>query len=171
MTNFVQNIDAAEELCDELIAAGFTPFVSTQTDTFSALHEALDERAGVLMVPRDDNAIAIAAGVSLAGGYPAVLLSDAGISGCADAIASLVGPHQTPLLLVIALGGDLPGNAAGPDPRRLAELLMAELGVRTVVVDAGARPSTAVRLVREIVREDLRPAALLVPLDAFGWPA
>jgi hypothetical protein len=39
------------------------------------------------------------------------------------------------------------------------------------VVDAGARPSTAVRLVREIVREDLRPAALLVPLDAFGWPA
>ncbi len=171
MTNFVQNIDAAEALCDELIAAGFTPFVSTQTDTFSALHEALDERAGVLIVPRDDNAIAIAAGVALAGGCPAVLLSDAGISGCADAIASLVTPHQTPLLLVIALGGERPGNAAGPDPMRLAELLMAELGVRTVVVDAGARPSTAVRLAREIVREDLRPAALLVPLDAFGWPA
>jgi sulfopyruvate decarboxylase TPP-binding subunit len=173
MTNFVQNIDAAEELCDELIAAGFTPFVSTQTDTFSALHEALDERAGVLIVPRDDNAIAIAAGVALAGGCPAVLLSDAGISGCADAIASLVTPHQTPLLLVIALGDDLPGSAAGPGPapRRLAELLMAELGVRTVVVDEGARPSTAVRLAREIVREDLRPAALLVPLDAFGWPA
>jgi sulfopyruvate decarboxylase subunit alpha len=171
MTNFVQNIDAAEELCDELIAAGFTPFVSTQTDTFSALHEALDERAGVLIVPRDDNAIAIAAGVALAGGCPAVLLSDAGISGCADAIASLVTPHQTPLLLVIALGDDLPGNTAGPAPRRLAELLMAELGVPTVVVEAGARPSTAVRLAREIVREDLRPAALLVPLDAFGWPA
>jgi sulfopyruvate decarboxylase TPP-binding subunit len=171
MTNFVQNIDAAEELCDELIAAGFTPFVSTQTDTFSALHEALDERVGVLIVPRDDNAIAIAAGVSLAGGCPAVLLSDAGISGCADAIASLVTPNQTPLLLVIALGCDVPGDAAGPDHRRLAELLTAELGVRTVVVDAGARPSTAVRLAREIVREDLRPAALLVPLDAFGWPA
>ena len=172
MTNFVQNIDAAEELCDELIAAGFAPFVSTRSDTFSALHEALDERVGVLIVPRDDNAIGIAAGVSLAGGCPAVLLSDAGISGSADAIASLVAPHQTPLLLVISLGGDLPGGGAGgPDPRRLAELLMAELGVQTVVVDAGARPATSVRLVREIVREHLRPAALLVPLDAFGWPA
>jgi sulfopyruvate decarboxylase TPP-binding subunit len=168
MTNFVQNIDAAEELCDELIAAGFTPFVSTRSDTFSALHEALDERVGVLIVPRDDNAIGIAAGVSLAGGCPAVLLSDAGISGSADAIASLVTPHQTPLLLVISLGGDLP---SGADPRRLAELVMAELGVQTVVVDAGARPATSVRLVREIVREHLRPAALLVPLDAFGWPA
>jgi sulfopyruvate decarboxylase TPP-binding subunit len=168
MTNFVQNVDAAEELCDELIAAGFAPFVSTQSDTFSALHEALDERVGVLIVPRDDNAIGIAAGVSLAGGCPAVLLSEAGISGSADAIAALVAPHQTPLLLVISLGGDLPGGA---DPRRLAELLMAELGVRTVVVDAGARPATTVRLVREIVREHLRPAALLVPLDAFGWPA
>jgi sulfopyruvate decarboxylase TPP-binding subunit len=168
MTNFVQNIDAAEELCDELIAAGFTPFVSTRSDTFSALHEALDERVGVLIVPRDDNAIGIAAGVSLAGGCPAVLLSDTGISGSADAIASLVTPHQTPLLLVISLGGDLP---SGSDPRRLAELVMAELGVQTVVVDAGARPATSVRLVREIVREHLRPAALLVPLDAFGWPA
>jgi hypothetical protein len=79
-----------------------------------------------------------------------------------------VTPHQTPLLLVISLGGDLP---SGSDPRRLAELVMAELGVQTVVVDAGARPATSVRLVREIVREHLRPAALLVPLDAFGWPA
>jgi sulfopyruvate decarboxylase TPP-binding subunit len=168
MTNFVQNVDAAEELCDELIAAGFTPFVSTQSDTLSALHEALDERVGVLIVPRDDNAIGIAAGVSLAGGCPAVLLSDAGISGSADAIASLVTPHQTPLLLVVSLGGDLPG---GSDPKRLVELVMAELGVQTVVVDAGARPATSVRLVREIVREQSRPAALLVPLDAFGWPA
>jgi sulfopyruvate decarboxylase TPP-binding subunit len=168
MTNFVQNVDAAEELCDELIAAGFAPFVSTQSDTVSGLHEALDERVGVLIVPRDDNAIGIAAGVSLAGGCPAVLLSEAGISGSADAIASLVAPHQTPLLLVISLGGDRPG---GPDPRRLAELLMAELGVQTVVVDAAARPAATVRLVREIVREHLRPAALLVPLDAFGWPA
>jgi len=41
MTNFVQNIDAAKELCDELIAAGFTPFVSTRSDTISALHKAV----------------------------------------------------------------------------------------------------------------------------------
>jgi sulfopyruvate decarboxylase TPP-binding subunit len=168
MTNFVQNIDAAEELCDELIAAGFTPFVSTQTDTVSALHEALADRVGVLIVPRDDNAIGIAAGVSLAGGCPAVLLSDAGISGCSDAIASLVAPHQTPLLLVVSLG-EAPAIEGGPAPRRLTELLMTELGIQSVAIEPTARMAAQVKLVREIVREHLRPAALLVPLDTDGW--
>jgi sulfopyruvate decarboxylase subunit alpha len=168
MTNFVQNVDAAEELCDELIAAGFTPFVGTRSDTVSALHEALDDRVGVLIVPRDDNAIGIAAGVSLAGGVPAVLLSDAGVSGCSDAIASLVAPHRTPLLLVVSLGAD-PAIEGGPSPRRLAELLMAELGIQSVTIEATERMAARVKLVREIVREHLRPAALLVPLDTDGW--
>ncbi len=168
MTNFVQNIDAAEELCDELIAAGFTPFVSTRSDTVSALHAALEDRVGVLIVPRDDNAIGIAAGVSLAGGCPAVLLSDAGVSGCSEAIASLVAPDQTPLLLIVSLGED-PAIEGGPDPRRIAELLMAELGIQSVMIEETARMPARVRLVREIVREHLRPAALLVPLDTDGW--
>ena len=167
MTNFVQNIDAAEELCDELIAAGFTPFVSTQSDTMSALHEALDDRVGVLIVPRDDNAIGIAAGMSLAGGCPAVLLSDAGVSGCSDAIASLVSPHRTPLLLVVSLGEE-PAVEGGSNPRRLTELLMSELGIQSVTIDASAGMAARVKLVREIVREHLRPAALLVPLDTDG---
>lgn len=168
MTNFVQNIDAAAELCDQLIAAGFTPFLATQTDNLTALHEALDDRVGVLIVPRDDNAIGIAAGMSLAGGTPAVLLSDAGVTSCADAIASLVAPRQTPLLLVISLG-DEPEADGGPTPRRLTEALMTELGIESVAIDATARLSARVKLVRDIVRDDLRPAALLVPLDTDGW--
>jgi sulfopyruvate decarboxylase subunit alpha len=167
MTNFVQHIDMAEELCDELIAAGFTPFVSTQSDTVSPLQEALADRIGVIVVPRDDNAIGIAAGVSLAGGCPAVLLSHAGLSGCSDAIASLVAPHQTPLLLVVSLGE--PAADGGPTPRRLTELLMSELGIQSVTIEPTARTAAKVRLVREIVREHLRPAALLVPLDTDGW--
>jgi sulfopyruvate decarboxylase subunit alpha len=169
MTNFLQNIDAAEELCDELIAAGFSPFLSTRGDSHSPLHEALDERIGMLVVPRDDNAIGIAAGVSLAGGYPAVLLSDNGISGSAEAIASLVAPHRTPLLLVLVLGDDPVAADGGPDRRRLAELLMAELHVETVRIDPAARTAARVRVVRDIVREHQRPAALLVPPGTFGW--
>lgn len=168
MTNFVQNIDAAKELCDELIAAGFTPFVRTRSDTFSALHEALDDRVGLLVVPRDDNAIAIAAGVSRAGGCPAVLLSDGGISGCADAIASLVTTDTTPLLLVISLGTDATTEGR-PTQRRLTELLMGELGVQCVTIEPTEGTAAPVQLVRDIVREELRPAALLVPLDSDGW--
>ncbi|HEX4720953.1 MAG TPA: hypothetical protein VH333_00460 [Pseudonocardiaceae bacterium] len=168
MTNFVQNIDAVAELCDELIAAGFTPFLATRTDTLTALQEALDDRVGLLIVPRDDNAIGIAAGMSLAGGCPAVLLSDAGVTGCSDAIASLVTPRRTPLLLVLSLG-DEPVVDGGPTRRRLTETLMAELGIQSVAIEATARLSARVKLVRDIVRDDLRPAALLVPPDTDAW--
>lgn len=167
MSNFVQHIDITEELCDELIAAGFTPFVSTQSDAVSALRAALEDRVGVLIVPRDDNAIGIAAGVSLAGGTPAVLLSDIGVTGSSDAIASLVTPNQTPLLLVVSLSDD-PVVEGGVAPRRLAELLMAELGIQCVAIEPTARTSARVKQVREIVREHLRPAALLVPVDLDG---
>lgn len=168
MTHFLQNVDAARLLCDELIAAGFTPFVRTRSDTFTALDRALDESVGLLVVPRDDNAIAIASGVSLASGCPAVLLSDSGISGCADAIASLVTSHRIPLLLVISLTENATADGR-PNPQRLAELLMDELGVQTVAIDPTEGVAAPVRLVRDIVRVELRPAALLVPLDMDGW--
>lgn len=168
MPHFLQNVDAAKELCDELIAAGFTPFVRTQSGTFSALDKALDDSVGLLVVPRDDNAIAIASGVSLASGCPAVLLSDSGISGCVDAIASLVTTHRIPLLFVISLSENSAADGR-PNPQRLAELLMAEFGVQTVTIDPAEGVAAPVRLVRDIVRVELRPAALLVPLDMDGW--
>lgn len=168
MTNFVQNIDAAAQLCDELIAAGFTPFLATRTDTLTPLRAALDDRVRVLIVPRDDNAIGIAAGVSLAGGCPAVLLSGAGVTSCSDAIASLVAPYQTPLLLVICLG-DEPVVDGGPTPRRLTEAFMTDLGIQSIAIDATESLAARVRLARDVVREELRPAALLVPLDTDGW--
>ena len=168
MTHFLQNVDAARVLCDELIAAGFTPFVRTRSDTYSALDKALDDRGVLLVVPRDDNAIAIASGVSLASGCPAVLLSDSGIGGCADAIASLVTSHRIPLLLVVSLS-ETPSAGERPNPQRMAELLMEELGVQAVAIDPTEGVSAPVQLVRDIVRVELRPAALLVPLDMDGW--
>ena len=170
MTHFLQNqnVDTAKMLCDELIAAGFTPFVRTRSDTRTALDKALDDLGALLVVPRDDNAIAIASGVSLASGCPAVLLSDSGISGCADAIASLITAHQIPLLLVVSLSETV-ADGDRPNQRRIAELLMAELGVQAVTIDPTEGVAAPVRLVRDIVRVELRPAALLVPLDLDGW--
>src|ERR1700756_709445 len=78
MTYSIQNAQAVEELSRELVAAGFSPFVGTRCDALARLTEALDLAVGVLTVPRDDNAVGIAAGVALAGGYPAVLLRNSG---------------------------------------------------------------------------------------------
>jgi sulfopyruvate decarboxylase subunit alpha len=171
MTYFIQNVRAVEELCRELVAADFTPFISTQCDALSPLHEALDLNVGVLTVPRDDNAIAIAAGVSLAGGYPAVLLRNSGPGRCAEAIASVVTPNEVPMLLIVALGTDAdpaPGDLA---MARLSEQVLDEFGIESVRLDPATPAAGQIGAVRGIVHEQLRPVALMVPADAFGRSA
>jgi sulfopyruvate decarboxylase subunit alpha len=176
MTYFIQNVHAVEELCRELVAAGFSPFVGAQCDALSRLHEALDLTVGVLTVPRDDNAIGIAAGVALAGGFPAVLLRNTGPGISAEVISSVVAPHEVPMLLVVALAGDGTADAADQADAdqamiRLSGQVLAEFGIESVALDPAARPAGQVEVVRGIVIDQLRPAALLVPTDALGRAA
>jgi sulfopyruvate decarboxylase TPP-binding subunit len=182
VTDFLRHVDTTAELCDELIAAGFTLFVSTPSDRLTPLRDALAARVGMFVAPADASAIAIATGVSIAGGYPAVLLSDGDLGGAADAsdaegvgdpmaaVDALGASRHTPLLLVIVLSPDVdqPGECVGT--RRFAELLMAELCVETVAIEPAAQLSARVRVAREIVRERQRPAALLVPAELCEQP-
>jgi sulfopyruvate decarboxylase subunit alpha len=171
MTYFVQNVRAVEELCRELVAADFAPFIGTQCAALAPLHDALDLSVGVLTVPRDDNAIGIAAGVSLAGGYPAVLLRNSGPGSSAEAIASVVTPNEVPMLLIVALGTDAdlaPGDLA---MARLSEQVLDEFGIESVRLDPATAAAAQIGVVRGILYDQLRPAALLVPSDAFGRAA
>lgn len=171
MTYFIQHAQAVDELSRELVAAGFSPFVTTGCDALARLAEALDLAAGVLTVPREDNAIGIAAGIALAGGHPAVLLRDSGPGGCAAAIGSVVAPHDVAMLFVVAVGG--PADPAADDlPMvRISEQVLDEFGIASVPLDP-ARPAAApVAEVRAIVHDQCRSAALLVPAAAFGRAA
>ena len=181
MTYFIQNVHAVDELCRELVAAGFSPFVGAQCEALSRLHEALDLTVGVLTVPRDDNALGIAAGVSLAGGFPAVLLRNTGPGISAEVLASVVAPHEVPMLLIVALDAESSADtdvdtaasrAAGNQAMvRLSAQALEEFGIESVPLDPTARPAGQVEVVRAIVIDQLRPAALLVPADALGRPA
>ncbi|HKN95747.1 MAG TPA: hypothetical protein VJX10_01420 [Pseudonocardiaceae bacterium] len=171
MTYFIQHAQAVDELSRELVAAGFSPFVTTRCDALARLSEALDVAAGVLTVPRDDNAIGIAAGVALAGGHPAVLMSDSGPGSAAEAIGSVVAPHDVAMLFVVAVGG--PADPAADDlPMvRISEQVLDEFGIASVPLDPTRPAAAPVAEVRGIVRDQFRPAALLVPAAAFGRAA
>lgn len=168
MTNFVQHVSTVEELSRALIAAGFAPFVGARCDALAPLHEKLDLTVGVLTVPRDDSAIGIAAGVSLAGGYPAVLLGNTGPGGCAEVIAAVVSPHETPMLLIVPLETDsAPPRATDPRMARLSAHVLAEFGIDSVPLDPGSPVDEPIGAVRGIVHDELRPAALLVPANSL----
>ncbi|MGQ0841312.1 hypothetical protein [Actinokineospora sp.] len=172
MTPFAQKVDVAADLGRELIAADFGPFYGTPCGILSPLHQALDEQAGVLTISREDNAVGIAAGASLTGRSPVVLMQNGGLGPAVSAIASLVVPYRIPLLLVVSL------READPDQdcertilRELTMPLLDGLGVQTFEFHADAPVAVQVESVRESVRGRHRPAALLIPPTSFELPA
>ncbi|MFI5586748.1 hypothetical protein ACIA5G_17020 [Amycolatopsis sp. NPDC051758] len=172
MTTTVQDVDIAADLCAELVTAGFGPFLGTPCGILSPMFTALDDLAGLLTVAREDNAVGIAAGASLAGRLPVVLMQNSGFGQSINAIASLVEPYRIPMLLVISMRG------IDPDPTqenlvmgRLTEPLLAQLGVEAVTLDADVPRAPQVERVHRIVAAEGRPAALLVPPAVFGWRA
>jgi sulfopyruvate decarboxylase subunit alpha len=169
MPTFAQKVLLAKELCRELMAVGFSPFLGSPSGILSPFYAALEQHRGLLIVSRDDNAIGVAAGASLAGQYPVVLMPSSGLGQSVAAIASLVVPYRIPMLLVVSLRGANP--EAGRDNMimgRLTEPLLDGLGIEAVTLQPDVRPTKQVNRLRDIVRGQLRPAALLVPPAAIG---
>lgn len=159
----------ADQLGEELIAAGFGPFYGTPCGVLAPLLTALDARVGLLTVAREDNAVGMAAGAWLAGRYPVVLMQNSGLGQSVNALASLVVPNRIPVLLVVSLRG------ADPDPTqeniemgRLTRPLLDGLGFETLGLDPGTAPAVAVSRLRDAIAAH-HPAALLIPPTAFGW--
>ncbi|MGA4844119.1 thiamine pyrophosphate-binding protein [Streptomyces sp. G45] len=167
MTATAVRAPLAERLADDLTAS-FGPFFGTPCGILAPLYRTLEERAGLLTVAREDNAVGLAAGAALAGRAPAVLMQNSGLAQSVNALASLVVPYRIPLLLVVSLRG------VDPDPTpentvmgRLTAPLLDSLGIPAVTL---ADPVDLERL-RHVVHVERGPAALLVEPTAFGWRA
>ncbi|KOU22207.1 thiamine pyrophosphate-binding protein [Streptomyces sp. WM6368] len=163
-------VDRADALSEALVRSGFGPFYGTPCGILAPLFSAIEDRAGLHLVAREDNAVGMAAGARLAGRCPAVLMQNSGLGQSVNAIASLVVPYRLAMLLIVSLRG------VGPDPTeenlvmgRVTESLLNSLGVETFVLDVRTDLAEQVaRAQRTVVREG-RAVALLVPPTAFGW--
>jgi sulfopyruvate decarboxylase subunit alpha len=170
MTAFMREVEVAKALSEELISADFGPFFGTPCPHLAALHTALHEQVGVLTVAREDSAVGIAAGTSLAGRTPAVLMQNSGLGQTVNAIAALVVPYRIPMLLVVSVTEvtedsvretKIMGGLTGP--------LLEGLGVEAVRLEPQEPLPAQVEVVSDIVHRRLRPCALLVASDALGW--
>jgi sulfopyruvate decarboxylase TPP-binding subunit len=170
MPTFAQKVQVAKELCRELMAVGFGPFLGTPSGILSPFYSALDRQDGLLLVvARDDNAVGVAAGASLAGQYPVVLMESSGLGQSITAIASLVVPYRIPMLFVVSSRGTNPeASQENMIMGRLTEPLLDGLGIEGITLDPEVRPSRQVNRLRDIVRGQHRPAALLLPPTALG---
>lgn len=87
---------------------------------------------------REEEAVAIACGVNLAGGRAAVLMQNAGLLACSGILASLVEPHRIPLLMVVSYRGDARDPIFYHIPKgRHTEPLLRAMGIPYALADRG----------------------------------
>jgi sulfopyruvate decarboxylase subunit alpha len=161
----------AASLADQLLDEGFSPFFGTPCGILAPLYAALEAKAALLTVPREDTAVGVAAGAAAAGRLPVVLMQNSGLGQSVNALASLLVPYQIPVLLIVSLRGIAPDPT--PENRvmgQLTEPLLAAAGIHVARLDARRAASQVSRAYRVVSREH-RTAALLVPPSLFGWQA
>ncbi|WP_431774838.1 thiamine pyrophosphate-binding protein [Streptomyces cucumeris] len=161
----------AAVLSAHLLETGFGPFFGTPCGILAPLYRRLEDESGLQTVPREDNAVGVAAGAAMAGRSPVVLMQNSGLGQSVNALASLVVPYEIPMLLIVSLRGILPDTTPENTVMgRLTESLLSDLGIPAERLRADAMTAQVDRA-HKIVHEQRRPAALLVPPALFGWQA
>ena len=101
-------MSGAERIVAGLEAARVTVAASVPDTWIGQVMGAVRRSAAVraVDVAREEEAVAIACGVSLMGGRAAVLIQNAGLLNCGGVLASLVELYRIPCFLVVSYRGD-----------------------------------------------------------------
>lgn len=158
-------------LADGLVEKGFGPFFGTPCGILAPLFSELERRGILCTVPREDSAVGIAAGASMAGGYSVVLMQNSGLGQSVNALASLVAPYRIPILFIVSLRGEDPDPT--PENTVMGEISASLLEACGIAVQRLGTKQLAqhVEWAYDVVRHQRRSAALLVPPTYFGWQA
>jgi sulfopyruvate decarboxylase alpha subunit len=161
----------ARDLATALIGAGFAPFFGTPCGVLAPLYANLEAEAGLVTVPREDNAVGLAAGAALAGARPAVLMQNSGFGQSVNALASLIIPYEIPVLFIVSLRGKDPDHTAENTPMGEAtEPILSLLGVPVRRFEPTDRAAAQVAELAKLVDAGTSAALTIAP-DAFGWAA
>lgn len=101
-------MSGAERIVAGLESAGVTVAASVPDTWIGKLMGAVRRSPAVraVDVAREEEAVAIACGVNLAGGRAAVLIQNAGLLNCGGILASLVELYHIPCFFVVSYRGD-----------------------------------------------------------------
>lgn len=163
--------DCALMLAQALVEKGFGPFFGTPCGILAPLYSILETEFGLHTIPREDNAIGIAAGTAMAGRRPVVLMQNSGLGQSVNAIASFIVPYQISILLIVSLRGIAPDQTSeNAVMGHLTEPLLDSCGIQSVRLEA-SQLTAQVNWVQHIIYEQCQSVALLVPPSIFGWQA
>src|SRR3954452_10063417 len=122
----MRRVTSDEGLLDDLVGEGYDFFTGVPDSALRGFISDLDRLPSDAHVTAtwEAEAVALAAGVALAGGRPCVYLQNAGLGHTVNPLASLCIPYDIDLLLVIGHRHTLPQHAVmGEIDTRLLDLL------------------------------------------------
>jgi len=160
------------ELLDQLEWRGYDAAVYVADSVLAALLDALDKHPGLesFGANNEGEALAIAAGIALAGGRPVLLLQNSGIGNLLNPLVSLSDPMRVPVLMIVGWRGQ-PGRADEPQHAQMGAVtadLLALVGVTTLVAgDGGPDVEELLDRADEAFGAG-RSCAILVPPGALG---
>jgi phosphonopyruvate decarboxylase len=159
------SMERGRELLRACREAGASTFTGVPCSYLRSLFHLLEQQQECRYVPapREDIAVAFAAGCYLGGGIAAVAMQNSGLGTTINPLTSLAIIYRIPVLMVIGWRGEIAENDAeehevmGPASPRVLEAI----GVRTFILrgDVGE----VVRSAIDAADRDSRPAAVLVP--------
>lgn len=160
------SVDAAHKA---LVSHGFGPFFGTPCGVLAPLLERLADGDDYHVVNREDNALALAAGASLAGRRAVALMQNSGFGQAVNVLASLVVPYRIPLLMVVSMRGTPPDTTAeNLGMGHLTTAVLDVLGVPHLLLEHG-QEEAQVAVAADRVTRGAEPCALLVSPDQFAW--
>jgi len=158
--------DRARLLLGTLREVNVTSKVGTPCGILAQIWESSSDEpdSPLITLSREDTALAYAAGQSLAGGLPVVLMQNSGFGNCVNIMASLICPYDLPVILIVSLRGT--ANDTTPENTAMGSITASLFKAWNIPVKILTHSSDRL-LVQDIAVRG--PTAILISPEYFGW--
>jgi sulfopyruvate decarboxylase TPP-binding subunit len=141
---------------DYLELKGVTDFLGVPDSTMKYFIKQGLKKRKILITTREEEAIGIAAGISLSKGYPLVFMQNAGFANSLSTITSLIQLYEIPMILLIGWRGYLKNDA--PEHTKIGQIqpkLIKALGIKSKILDEKSWKDTCNWAIKELKNKKL----------------
>ena len=154
----------APEFCQLLKKEGFNFYVGVPCSLLRSIIDCLldDPEVRCLIATREEEAIGIAAGVSLGGGKPLVFMQNSGLANALGALSSLSMIYKIPMLLLVSWRGFKGLDA--PEHMIIGKItlsLLENVGIPAFTPEPGEVAEATEKAIKKM-EESQRPVALVL---------
>lgn len=163
----------AENLCSLLKEHGFNPYTGVPCSILKPIVNYIIDSPNMtyLIASSEGEAMGIAAGISLAGKKPVVMMQNSGLGNAVNPLTSLQLIYDLPVLLLVTLRGE-PGRPDEPQHKIMGKITPDLLGIMDIYYEYLVETEQELgpqisRVCQKIEKED-RPAALIIRKGVVG---